>query len=210
MIKKTIHLISILFFCTSVFAQNTVTADKRLAELLNTIKNTPSKADFKILITDKSNQGQSVTGNITLKNTKYFIEMKDMKIWYDGHTQWAYVVPSNEVSVTEPTEKEIAENNPIAILSRFKEKSVTHYSKKQSVADYVLEMIPKVKSSDISKIEIQINKTTNNLTTIKLSAKNGNITVLTLANYQKGLKIGDAFFIFQPSKYKNVVENDLR
>jgi len=50
------------------------------------------------------------------------MEMDEMQAWFDGKTQWAYMAQNNEVSITEPTEKELAETNPMAILSGYKTK----------------------------------------------------------------------------------------
>jgi outer membrane lipoprotein carrier protein len=71
-------------------------------------------------------------------------------------------------------------------------------------------MIPKSKKNEIVKIEVQINKTTNNLVSIKLNNKNGSSSLLTLTNFQKDQKIADNTFVFNPAKYKKVVVNDLR
>lgn len=136
--------------------------------------------------------------------------MDEMNAWFDGKTQWAYMAQNNEVSITEPTEKELAETNPMAILSGYKTKTVIRFSKTKSTQNYVVEMIPKVKNNDFTKIEVQVNKTTGNLVSIKLSAKNGSATLLTLTNYQKGIKVADDVFVFNKARFKGVTVNDLR
>ena len=71
-------------------------------------------------------------------------------------------------------------------------------------------MIPKSKKNEIVKIEVQINKTTDQLVSIKLNNKNGGSSLLSLTNFQKDQKITDNTFVFNPAKYKKVVINDLR
>jgi len=136
--------------------------------------------------------------------------MSEMKAWFDGKTQWAYVAQTNEVSITEPSEKELAETNPMAILSGYKSKCTIKFSTKvKSAQNHCIEMIPKV-NKDISKIEVQVNKATGSLFSIKLSNKNGSTSLLILSNFQKGISVADNIFVFDQAKHKGIVVNDLR
>jgi len=137
--------------------------------------------------------------------------MDAMRAWFDGKTQWAYVSESNEVSITEPTVKELSETNPMAILSGFKSKCLIRFSSKiKSAQNYCIEMIPKTKNNDITKIDVQINKANGALFSIKLLNKNGGTTLLTLSNFQKGITVSDNTFVFNSAKHKGVTVNDLR
>lgn len=212
MSRKIICVLSLLSVCFFyAFAQNIPSADKVLTDVLNSVKTTPFKTNFKLNISDKtSSQEQSLTGIITIKSSKFFIDMSDMKIWNNGRTQWVYTPQNNEVSISEPTEKELAETNPIAILSALKPQCTVRYNKKKSTDNYWIDMIPNSKSQNISKIEVLVNKNSLNLVFVKLADKKGNITMLTLSGFQKGIKITDDSFVFNKAKYKGVMENDLR
>ena len=71
-------------------------------------------------------------------------------------------------------------------------------------------MIPKIKNNDITRIDVQINKSNGNLISIKLNNKNGGTTLLTLSNFQKGITVSDNAFVFNQARYKGVTVNDLR
>lgn len=213
MIKKIIFsFILVLSSLQFGNAQNNAQAEKILGDLLTTAKTSAIRTNFKLLVTVKAEpQPQVVTGTFTLKGSKFVLDMSQMKIWFDGKTQWAYAAKNNEVSVTEPTEKELGETNPMAIISTYKAKSTIRFSPKaKSTQNHVIEMTPKIKNKDISKIEIEINKSTGNLSTIKLFYFNGGTSLLTLTNFEKGLKVTDNTFVFNPTKYKGVSTNDLR
>jgi len=213
MFKKIIYSIAILFLSVqSLSAQSNVQAEKIITGLLADAKNNAIKTNFKLAVTENSNSpAQFSTGTFTIKGSKFVLEMEEMKVWFDGKTQWAYVQKNNEVSITEPSEKELSETNPMAILSGFKAKSSIRFSTLvKSGQNYCIEMVPKFKNQDISKIEVQINKNSGNLFSIKLINKNGNSSILTLSNFQKDLKVSDNNFIFNVEKYKGVTINDLR
>lgn len=205
---------SIVVFIFSIFclqAQNNTDAEKVINNLLNTAKTSAIKTNFSLSVTKKNAvTSQSGSGTFTLKGNKFVLEMDDMKAWFDGKTQWAYMEQSNEVSITEPTETELAQTNPMAILLGYKTKCIVRFSKTKSAQNHIVEMIPKLKTNDFIKIEVQVNKNSGNLVSIKLTDKKYTSTLLTLSNYQKGVKITDDVFVFNKAKFKGVTMNDLR
>ena len=99
----------------------------------------------------------------------------------------------------------------MAILSGFKAKCIIRFSTKlKSTQNHNIEMLPKLKNQDITKIEVQVNKTTNNLVSIKLNNKNGSSSILSLNSFDKSVKVSESIFVFNATKYKGVVVNDLR
>jgi len=209
-LKKIIYSLAFIFLSVPfIGAQNNAQAEKIITDLLAEAKKSAIKTNFRLVTNDKSNS-QSSSGTFTIKGNRFVLEMDALKAWFDGKTQWSYVAQSNEVSITEPTEKELAETNPMAILSGFKSRCSIKFSAIKSATDYCIDMIPKLKDKNISKIEVQVNKSTGNLISIKLNNKNGSSTILKLTNFQKGLKVSDNTFVFNQSRYKGVVVNDLR
>lgn len=209
-LKKIIYSLAFIFLSVPfIGAQNNAQAEKIITDLLAEAKTNAIKTNFRLVTNDKSNS-QSASGTFTLKGNRFVLEMEALKAWFDGKTQWSYVAQSNEVSITEPTEKELAETNPMAILSGFKSRCSIKFSTIKSATDYCIDMIPKLKDKNISKIEVQVNKSTGNLVSIKLNNKNGSSTTLKLTNFQKGVKVSDNTFVFNQSRYKGVIVNDLR
>jgi len=211
--NKIIFSISlILFTFQGIYAQNNVQAEKIISDVLTQAKTSAIRTNFKLTISDKKDPQSIVSSGIfTLKGNKFVLEMDAMKAWFDGKTQWAYVSQNNEVSITEPTVKELSETNPMAILSGYKSKSLIRFSGRvKSAQNYCIEMIPKTKNNDITKIDVQINKNNGNLQSIKVMNRNGSSTLLTLSNFKKGVNVPDNIFVFNASKNKGVTVNDLR
>jgi len=212
MFKKKIYSFVILFLSLqNISAQSNAQAEQILTNLLTSAKTNAIKTNFKLIVCDKKNiQEQASDGTFTLKGSKFILEMDEMRVWFDGKTQWAFVEQNNEVSITEPSEKELSETNPMAILSGFKVKCNIRFSPKiKSAQNHCIEMLPKVKL-DITKIEVQITKSTNNLVSIKLFNKNGSTSLLSLSNFQKAVNASDNTFVFNKAKYKTATINDLR
>lgn len=50
-------------------------------------------------------------------NGKFALDLVDVKIYYDGKTQWAYSAADKEVTIINPTSDELVTGNPAAILA---------------------------------------------------------------------------------------------
>jgi outer membrane lipoprotein-sorting protein len=211
MTRFTHSILILIFSILSVSAQNNTEAQKVIDNLVSSLSTSAIKTNFRLSSGQKNTvNSQSVSGTFILKGNKFVLDTDGTKAWFDGKTQWTYVADSKEVSVTEPTESELADTNPLAILSKFRAKSFIRFSKTKSSANHIIELNPKSKKEEFSQVQVQINKATGNLVSIKLTDKKGSTTLLTLSNYQKGVKVPDNTFVFNKANYKGVTINDLR
>ncbi|MDO9154455.1 MAG: outer membrane lipoprotein carrier protein LolA [Paludibacter sp.] len=209
--RFTYSIVLLIFSILCVRAQTNADAEKLITDLLTNAKSNAIKTNFELTVSEKNAVNSHIgSGTFIMKGNKFFLEMDEIKTWFDGKTQWSYLTENNEVSITEPTEKELGETNPMAILAAYKTKCLIRFSKLKSTQNHIVEMIPKVKNDDFTKVEVQINKTSGNLFSIKVLQKNGTTTLLTLSNYQKGIKVTDDIFVFYKTKFKGVMVNDLR
>lgn len=209
--KRFIYSICLLAFSiTALFSQNNTDAERIITSTIAQAKTKAIKTNFTLSVSEKNSLNlQSTTGSFTIKGSKFILEMAEMKAWFDGKTQWAYSEQLNEVSITEPTIQELAEINPISIISAYKTKSSIQFSKTKSKENHIILMTSKAKS-DINNVEVTINKTSGNLISIKLFNANKTTTLLTLNGYQKGINLADTEFAFKKEKYKGITINDLR
>jgi outer membrane lipoprotein-sorting protein len=210
---KNIYYTFLLFcFCLqSVSAQSDATAQKLLSDLLTSIKSTAVKTDFRLTMTMKGSPSQTANGTFTLKGSKFVLDMNQLKVYFNGITQWSYMAQNNEVTISSPSSKELSETNPMAILVNYSSKSNINFtSETKSSKNHCIEMIPNAKDKDISKITVQVSKSTNDLSSIKVIYKNGNVNSLILNSFKKGVQVNDNFFEFNKANFKEVVVNDLR
>ena len=206
-------LFLVLVTIHSVHAQSSdKNAVKVINDMMNLVKTNAVKTNFTLSIKEQSsNQTQKTDGSFTMKSNKFILNMDEMNVFFDGKTQWAYMTELNEVSITNPTDKELAETNPMAILSSYQNKSVIKFAKKNSSkTSYQIELTPNAKNSDIKKILVIVNKNNNYPLSIQLTDKKGMISLLTLSQFKTGLKISDNAFVFDIKSHKGIEINDLR
>ncbi len=208
------YILSIFLFINSIFAisaQNNTDAERLINNFINSVKTEAIRSDFTLKISEKNAvNSQQFSGIVVLRANQFYLEMDELMVWFDGKTQWAYLKESNEVNVTEPTEEELAEINPIAILSGLKSISTMQFSKTKHQTNHIIELIPKNKNAAFTKSEVHINKTTGDLSTVSIKYKNGTANELVLKNYQKNIAVKQNTFVFDKVKFSGAAVNDLR
>lgn len=194
-----------------VYAQSGTDAEGLINNFITTTKTDAVRAGFNLKISEKNAvNSQEVSGTFILKGNQFYLDMDEVLVWFNGKTQWVLMKESNEVSITEPSEEELASTNPVSILSAFKKVSKVTFSKLKSDKNYIIMMTPKSKDATFTKVEVQLVKATGNLAAIFMQQKNGTTNQLALHNYQKKVPVTPSTFAFDKSKFKGVTVNDLR
>lgn len=162
---------------------------------------------------DIQGESDSFEGTIHMKGDKFTLETPDMKIWFDGKTQWSYVDRNDEVNITIPTGDELQLTNP-ALLLRSSQKDYTSVYKGESTAAnskpaYDLVLTPK-KKSDIIRVELQIEKLSGLPAAITMVTKNGITSTARISRIKTGVNQPDSFFVFKETDYPDVEIVDLR
>ena len=212
--NSTKYILSILLLINSIlvsFSQNKTDAEQLTNNFINSFQKQTIQSDFTIKVSEKNSvNSQLISGKIVLRANQFFLESNELKVWFDGKTQWAYMKESNEVNISEPEADELAQINPIAIISAFKAASQIQFSKIKNPQNHVIELTAKNKKADFNKVIIQINKTTEDLQSIMIEYKNGTQNIIQFTNYQKGVNVKPEVFKFDKSKVRDAVVNDLR
>ena len=176
--------------------------------LKKVIDNLGSETAVSAEYTITSNEGNA-SGIIILSGDKFTIKGDGIASWYDGKTMWAYSESTGEVNVTEPTDDELAEINPLVILKsdpdtykkRIKKKSGTHY---------LIELTDKTGDMNIAKATVTIAESTFMPETAEVETSGGDKLSLTLKNVKKQHNVSPSAFKFNPKELPGVEVIDLR
>lgn len=209
--KFNFSIILLIISIITVSAQKSANAEVLINNLLTTLKSSPFRTEFTLSVNQKNAvNSHSISGKFVMSGKKFHIDSDLVKVWYDGKTQWGLNTEAKEVSITEPTDQELIETNPLTIIAAYKSRCNIRLSKTKSTRYDIVELVPKVKNNDFTLIEVRLDKATKNPYSVAVTEKNGNVTLLTLSNYRKDVKVTDADFVFDKAKFKEVTLNDLR
>lgn len=172
------------------------------------------KANFAIhSVVPQQNISESFEGIIEMKGDKFKLETPDMITWYDGQTQWVYVMRNDEVNVSTPSGDELQLTNPAVLLRQYKKGFSVQYkgtsTTRQAKSAYDITLIPK-KKSDIQQIDLQIEKMSNIPAAITITDKNKATVSIYISKWKTGKNQADSFFSFNESDYPDAEVIDLR
>ncbi len=162
----------------------------------------------------KQKISESFEGSILMKSNKFYLSTPDTETWFDGKTQWTYMKSSDEVNISEPSDEELQMINPVAIFSIYQKGFNYKYTgeKKDIKGNAVseIELTPQTKKSDISKIIIQIGKSSNLPTSISIINKSQINNNIYINRYQTNMLLIDEVFVFNKKNYPKAEVIDLR
>ena len=209
--KKFVYILFLLFPFVSLFSQDDKEAAKIVDDFIALIQSNPIQADFTLKILNEHDQPvQTQNGTFTMKGNKFRFDLNEVEVFYNGKTQWSYMETVNEVTITEPTEKELAEIHPLIILTEYRKHYTILFSKKEtSPTEYIIDMVSNIPANEFEEMEIVFRKTDKKITSIQVWGA-GFKMIVEFNKFESGVNVNDSFFVFDKSKYKDVFENDLR
>lgn len=156
--------------------------------------------------------GGKVTGDAVVAGRCFAIvtDGGEYETWFDGKTQWTYSTETGEVSMTEPTQQEILEVNPLAIVTGIDSAYSISAPVTGKDGQQTYRLIPADTSSGIKKASVTIDQAT--LLPVTIHATLSDNSTLTI--HFKETKIGDSIpakrFRYDPMIHPDAEIIDLR
>lgn len=203
------HFFVILLVCLFPFSLSAVQIDAK-SILEQTIvafqKADGIKASFTIHI-----GGESLSsGEICLKGKKFVLKANDVITWFDGRTQWTYMVSSDEVTITEPTTEELQAINPYAYLSLDTQGYRLDLNSKASDTKFYDVLFTANRIQEPRYVMLSIDKQIYLPICIAMEQRNGEIIKIVINSCQIHQSFPDNSFVFDAKKYPQAEEIDLR
>jgi outer membrane lipoprotein carrier protein len=151
-------------------------------------------------------------GTVSMKGSKYKVNMSGLEIFSDGKTSWSYDKSANEVTVNGVDGGSAM--TPQKLFSNFYDKDFYYKlngeKKLGGKAVQEIEMTPADKTRPFHKVYVYVDKTTNTISSAKFLEKTGNRYSYTINSLKANAAISDADFAFDKKRYPGVEVVDLR
>ena len=167
--------------------------------------------EYKASIFAGATEKASSTGTMWLNERKLKLETDDIQTWYNGKTRWCYVPSADEVSIDEPSKKEMAAMNPYTFLNIYKKgfKMTVKETVLRGEAVYEVYLKARYPKMDVKEVYVDIRKSDYQPLCIRVREDNDWQRV-SILSFKAGMQLGDDFFTFPENKYPNVLINDMR
>jgi outer membrane lipoprotein-sorting protein len=214
--KKSLVFLVCIFFVIFSFAQkeivNGVVVDKQAQKIVDAVSK-KVKADSPMIIsytmTIKSGNKilETQKGTLLSNGEKFQLKAQGFEDYCDGANYWHYVKETSEVelSVIDQTNNIFNFPNMIKTYSKdFRPKLI-----REEDVNYVIDLVPK-KSTNVSKIRIVSNKSTNRIKEMIIYVRGGNTYVINFTSYKANQQVKTTDFSFPTQAYPNAEIIDLR
>lgn len=146
---------------------------------------------------------------IVYYKNKFEIDNGDMKIWYDGKTQWTLVESDEEVSVTEPDRADVETLNPFLMINKWNSVFQATYVGKRQKAGKDCDVVRLVPRSGDNFKEVMLYASVEKLVSLVIvDANNEKYDIRIMGTKVFGNE--KRAFRFDRKNYPNVYINDLR
>ena len=149
-----------------------------------------------------------VEGSIEMSGARFALSTPQLRVWYDGKTQWTMLDKTKEVSISEPTAEELTAANPFSILRDY---AATYQSRLLPALNGLrrVELTPRGNDSGISRIVICADKK-NMPAALTIFFEDGQQIVVNIDNIHGRSALPDKAFRYDSHLYPASETIDLR
>lgn len=216
--KKIILAINLVLVNISLFAQVDAKAKKILDNVSAKTKTYSSiNAEFAITIENKKNKTTDTqNGKLTLKGTKYKLEVNNQIIISDSKTSWTVLKDASEVQINnvESKEKETGLNpsNIFTMHERgFKYEFAKEEKQKNGATYQIIKLYPEdIKKKNYHTAVLTINKEKSQIVSIKILGKDGTDMTYLVKSFNVNTSVPESVFVFSDKSYPGYEVIDLR
>ena len=148
----------------------------------------------------------SVSGSLSVKGRMFHATTPSTLVWYNGKTQWSYVVANEEVNVTTPSEAQQLKMNPYHFLHLYKSGYTLGMTEKST--GYWVHLLAQNKQKSVQEVYILIHKKSYKPSIVKMRQTN-DWTTITISNF-KAKNLPNSTFTFPAKDFPQAEVIDLR
>ena len=181
--------------------------DSKARDILDNISSAYTQAGGVSIAFDGDQQG-----TLLLDGKCFMLSINDVKSWFDGTTQWSYLVQSEEVNISSPTPDELQTVNPFILLSMYKAGFDCSYQGTETYMGMTLQrvkLVPTDKKSEIKHILVS-SDSKNQIRRLSITDNSDNVQQIDVTAYRSGMNFDITTFRFDHKKHPDVEVIDLR
>ena len=154
--------------------------------------------------------GQTISGNIISKGSKFALTSNAASSWYNGTDLYTYNASTGETTVMNPTKSELVDSNPLLYLTSASNYDVKASKTKKKGVETVVLVPKKSKTTSAKSITLELDSKTYLPVAISVVPQSGGVIKLSISNLKINGTVADTSFEYPKSKYPKAKINDLR
>lgn len=191
---------------------NEAEAERMVRQAVANLKKNAYAARFTIdYYSAQDEKTDSKVGKVDLKGRAFHLELYDTEIKFNGKTQWTYIASDNEVTVTQPSQADLKESNPMSLIdATLQDNRIVFNEKRKSAGCRMINCFPhEPKKVEYFKIILYIDELNQLPRKIIIHQRNGDRITMSFLDLHK-INFVPSNYVFNKAEYPNVTVNDLR
>ena len=178
-----------------------------LSSFLANLENKTLQTTFTVTVAEEVNAPMNYPGEIIMQGNKFRLEMMDIEAAYDGKTMYMYSWQTDELTLSNPTEQELLEANPLLYAKALVPVCNVTERTTQDGLQTIVTLTPKDQSIGINRFVLKVRNS--DLMPLSVEIKEGKkISTLKMKEPKFVSTTPEETYVLKPSK--NTYVNDMR
>ena len=177
-----------------------------LSSFLTNLETKTLQSDFIVTVAEEVNAPMNYPGELTMHGPCFKVEMFNIEAAYDGKTMYMYSPETDELTLTNPTEQELLESNPLLYAKALVPVCNIVERTSQDGSQTIVTLTPKDQSIGINRFVLKIRNS--DLMPLSVEIKEGKKTSTLKMKEPKFVQGAKEAYVITPEKDTYV--NDMR
>ena len=177
-----------------------------LSSFLTNLEQKTLKSAFTATVAEEVNAPMNYPGEIIMQGNKFRLEMFDIEAAYDGKTMYMYSSQTDELTLSNPTEEELLESNPLLYAKALVPVCNIVERTSQDGSQTIVTLTPKDQSIGINRFVLKVRNS--DLMPLSVEIKEGKKTSTLKMKEPKFVQGAKEAYVITPEKDTYV--NDMR
>ncbi len=177
-----------------------------LSSFLTNLETKTLQSDFTITVAEEVNAPMNYPGELSMHGPCFKVEMFNIEAAYDGKTMYMYSPETDELTLTNPTEQELLESNPLLYAKALVPVCNIVERTSQDGSQTIVTLTPKDQSIGINRFVLKIRNS--DLMPLSVEIKEGKKTSTLKMKEPKFVQGAKEAYVITPEKDTYV--NDMR
>ena len=177
-----------------------------LSSFLANLETQTLQSDFTVTVAEEVNAPMNYPGELTMHGSCFKVKMFNIEAAYDGKTMYMYSPETDELTLTNPTEQELLESNPLLYAKALVPVCNIVERTSQDGSQTIVTLTPKDQSIGINRFVLKIRNS--DLMPLSVEIKEGKKTSTLKMKEPKFVQGAKEAYVITPEKDTYV--NDMR
>ena len=177
-----------------------------LSSFLTNLETKTLQSDFTITVAEEVNAPMNYPGELTMHGPCFKVEMFNIEAAYDGKTMYMYSPETDELTLTNPTEQELLESNPLLYAKALVPVCNIVERTSQDGSQTIVTLTPKDQTIGINRFVLKVRNS--DLMPLSVEIKEGKKTSTLKLKEPKFVQGAKEAYVITPEKDTYV--NDMR